>query len=116
MSNFIATLPDCAPIMSNADKKIVGWESCSDGCKNCIKCNPDPSTPCGQMMLAAGYDCTPPSCHSMCCKSATVSSDNDAKPETTEKKSSWRLSNKNMIILALVLVILMILMFFLFKN
>lgn len=116
MSNFIATLPDCAPIMSNADKKIVGWESCSDGCKNCPKCTPDPSTPCGQMMLAAGYDCAPSSCHSMCCKSATVSSDNDVKPITTERQQNWLSNNKNLIILSLSMILLAILILFLFKN
>lgn len=113
-------MPDCAPIMSNADKKTVGWASCSDGCKNCPKCIPDPTTSCGQLMLAAGYDCAPESCHSMCCKSGTVTSDSKPQPvtgsETGQNASSWRLSKKNMILVALVAICLAMLLFFLLKN
>ncbi len=62
----IVTMPtDCAPTIGT-DKK-PGWSQCSMGHPDCIQCQPDPDTDCGQMMSAGGFDSAPAACAGKCC-------------------------------------------------
>lgn len=63
----IVTMPtDCAPTIGT-DKK-PGWSQCSMGHPDCVQCEPDPDTDCGQMMAAGGFDSAPAACVGKCCK------------------------------------------------
>ena len=65
---MIDKLPtNCA--LTKGNDKEVGWNNCIENCINCKKCNPDPKTNCGQMLLLSGEtDCVPPKCFNQCCK------------------------------------------------
>jgi hypothetical protein len=62
----IVTMPtDCAPTIGT--DKNPGWSQCSMGHPDCVQCQPDPETDCGQMMSAGGFDSAPKACVGKCC-------------------------------------------------
>ena len=58
-------MPNCAPTIGSTEQP--GWSDCSMGSPNCIKCQPDLNTDCGQMMNAGGFDSAPKACAYKCC-------------------------------------------------
>jgi hypothetical protein len=72
MNYDIAMFPqNCSPL--NGTTKTPGWAQCSSDCSNCMDCDPNMKTDCGQMVAASGIGCVPSGCFDQCCNAQTNS-------------------------------------------
>lgn len=113
MSNIFTMPTDCAP--TNGTPKMPGWAQCADSCSGCTECTPNPDTDCGQLMIAGGFTCAPPTCTSKCCMAEPTDDADDADNEDAMKESDILLDKMTKqqkvlsgVIIALILVIIVL--------
>jgi hypothetical protein len=92
MSDIFTMPTDCAP--TNGTAKIPGWAQCSDGCSGCTDCTPNPDSDCGQLMIAGGFTCAPPTCVSKCCMPSEPTDDEEDTEESDAIKEANVLLDK----------------------